>query len=414
MPRINFTVRKIDSLRAPDKGQVDYWDAGLPGFGIRVSQGGRKSWIVMYRVGGRKRRLTLGRYPPMSLAEARKDARAVLVVAQKGGDPAHEKKVARRAESFSQLAELYIEGHAKPNKKSWRLDQKALYRDAVPRLGTFRAKDITRRDIRDMLQDIVARGAPIQANRTFEIVRRLFNWAIAEDYLTTNPCQGISKPAKENRRDRVLKEDEIRAVWQAMEAEQPLVAAMFKLRLVTAQRGGEVASMTWEDLDLATGWWTIPAERSKNGLSHRVPLSPQALAVLEGVRDQVKDVRDQEKDAREQDNGSPWLFPSPKPGRHMEHLVQAAKRIRERAGVEFVPHDLRRTAASFMTGMGIPRLTVKKILNHAERDVTATYDRHSYDQEKHHALDAWGQRLDEILSGIAAVHTGNVVRLPGS
>jgi len=339
----------------------------------------------MYRVGRRKRRLTLGSYPPMTLAEARKDAKAALVVAQKGGDPAHEKKVARMAETFSQLAESYIEQYAKPNKKSWRLDEKALYRDAVPRLGTFRAKDITRRDIREMLQDIVARGAPIQANRTFEIVRRLFNWAIGEDYLTTNPCQGISKPAKENRRDRVLKEDEIRAVWQAMEAEQPLVAAMFKLRLVTAQRGGEVASMTWEDLDLATGWWTIPAERSKNGLSHRVPLSPQALAVLEDVRGQ--------------DNGSPWLFPSPKPGRHIEHLVQAAKRIRERAGVEFVPHDLRRTAASLMTGMGIPRLTVKKILNHVERDVTATYDRHSYDQEKRQALDAWGQRLIEIVSG---------------
>ncbi len=217
MPRINFTVRKIDSLRPPDKGQVDHWDTGLSGFGIRVSQGGRKSWVVMYRVGRRKRRLTLGSYPPMTLAEARKDAKAALVVAQKGGDPAHEKKVARMAETFSQLTKSYIEQYAKPNKKSWKLDEKALYRDAVPRLGTFRAEDITRRDIREMLQDIVARGAPIQANRTFEIVRRLFNWAITEDYLTTNPCQGISKPAKENRRDRVLKEDEIRAVWQAIQ-----------------------------------------------------------------------------------------------------------------------------------------------------------------------------------------------------
>ncbi len=400
MPRTNFTVRKIDSLRAPDRGQVDYWDTGLPGFGIRVSQGGRKSWIVMYRVGRRKRRFTLGSYPPMTLAEARKDAKAALVVAQKGGDPAHEKKVARMAETFSQIAELYIEGHAKPNKKSWKLDEQALDRDVVPRLGAFRAKDITRRDIRDMVEHIVARGAPIQANRTFEIVRRLFNWAIGEDYLTTNPCQGISKPAKENRRDRVLKEDEIRAVWQAMEAEQPLVAAMFKLRLITAQRGGEIASMRWEDLDLATGWWTIPAERSKNGLSHRVPLSAQAHTIVEEVQGQETDCQ--------------WLFPSPKPGRHMEQLAQATKHIRERAGVEFVPHDLRRTAASYMTSMGIPRLTVKKILNHVERDVTATYDRHSYDHEKRQALDAWGRRLEEILSGSAAVRTGNVVRLPGS
>ena len=161
--------------------------------------------------------------------------------------------------------------------------------------------------------------------------------------------------------------------------------------------------MRWEDLDLATGWWTIPAERSKNGLSHRVPLSPQALAVIE-------DVREQEKDARRKGKVSPWLFPSPKPGRHMEHLVQAAKGIRERAGVEFVPHDLRRTAASYMTSMGLPRLTVKKILNHVETDVTATYDRHSYDQEKSHALNAWGERLHEILSK-KSVSDGKVVRL---
>ncbi|MCZ6848111.1 MAG: tyrosine-type recombinase/integrase, partial [Alphaproteobacteria bacterium] len=102
--------------------------------------------------------------------------------------------------------------------------------------------------------------------------------------------------------------------------------------------------------------------------------------------------------------------PSPKPGRHMEHLVQAAKRIREEAGVEFVPHDLRRTAASYMTSMGIPRLTVKKILNHVETDVTATYDRHSYDQEKCQALNAWGQRLHEIISG-QSVGDGKVIRL---
>ncbi len=106
MPRINFTVRKIDSLRPPDRGQVDYWDTGLSGFGIRLSQGGKRSWIVMYRVGRRKRRFTLGSYPPMKLAEARKDASTALVRAQKGGDPAHEKKIAQTAETFSQLVEL--------------------------------------------------------------------------------------------------------------------------------------------------------------------------------------------------------------------------------------------------------------------------------------------------------------------
>ena len=400
MPKTNLTARTLEALKPLARGQVDYWDASLPGFGVRVSPGGRKAWVLMYRIGSRKRRLTLGTYPPMMLADARDEAKAALLTVQKGSDPAAEKFEWRKAQTFAQLAELYLEKHAKPNKKSWRLDEKALWRDVVPRLGNRRAREITRRDIRDLLDDIKARGSPIQANRTFEIMRKLFNWAIAEDYLPDSPCQKISKPAKENRRDRVLKEDEIRAVWQAMEAEQPLVAALFKLRLITAQRGGEVASMRWEDIDFPSSWWTIPGERTKNGLSHRVPLSPLALEILDRLKTERLE--------------PPWIFPSPKPGRHLEHMVQATRRIRNRSGVEFVPHDLRRTAASYMTGMGMPRLTVKKILNHVESDVTATYDRHSYDQEKRQALEAWGQRLEEIVSGRAVAAVGNVVELPGA
>ncbi len=400
MPKTNLTARTLEALKPLARGQVDYWDASLPGFGVRVSPGGRKAWVLMYRIGSRKRRLTLGTYPPMMLADARDEAKAALLTVQKGSDPAAEKFEWRKAQTFAQLAELYLEKHAKPNKKSWRLDEKALWRDVVPRLGNRRAREITRRDIRDLLDDIKARGSPIQANRTFEIMRKLFNWAIAEDYLPDSPCQKISKPAKENRRDRVLKEDEIRAVWQAMEAEQPLVAALFKLRLITAQRGGEVASMRWEDIDFPSSWWTIPGERTKNGLSHRVPLSPLALEILDRLKTERLE--------------PPWIFPSPKPGRHLEHMVQATRRIRKRSGIEFVPHDLRRTAASYMTGMGMPRLTVKKILNHVESDVNATYDRHSYDQEKRQALEAWGQRLEEIVSGRAVAAVGNVVELPGA
>ena len=200
----------------------------------------------------------------------------------------------------------------------------------------------------------------------------------------------------ENQRDRVLTESEIRIVWRAIEVERPLVAAIIKLRLVTAQRGGEVMSMRWSDIDAATGWWTIPAERAKNGLSHRVPLSSLAAEILEAVRPLG--------------NGSPWVFPSQRKGRHLEQLVQAAHRIRNRSKVDFTAHDLRRTAASLMTGMGISRLTVSKILNHVERGVTATYDRHSYDNEKRQALETWATRLQGIVAGKAA-GTGKVVAL---
>ncbi len=224
MARENLTARRVATLKAPERGQIDYWDTNLPGFGLRVSYGGRRTWIVMYRSGGRKRRLSLGTYPSLQLAGARELAKTAMLKALKGGDPAAEKLAGQKIETFDALADRYLEKYAKPNKKSWRLDEKALKRDVIPRFGKRRVSDITRRDIRDLIESIKERGSPIQANRTFEIVRKLFNWAVAEDYLAESPCQGISKPAKENRRDRVLREDEIRAVWQAFEAEQKVVA----------------------------------------------------------------------------------------------------------------------------------------------------------------------------------------------
>jgi integrase len=172
-------------------------------------------------------------------------------------------------------------------------------------------------------------------------------------------------------------------VWAACEAEPGIIADAFRLMLLTAQRRGEVLSVRWEDVDGA--WWTIPAEIAKNGRSHRVPLSPQALAILERRREHAI---------------GPCVFPSPTTDRPIENPQKAAERLRARSNVpDLRLHDFRRTAASLMTGMGISRLTVKKILNHAERDVTAIYDRHSYDPEKRSALEAWGRRLEAIVSG---------------
>jgi hypothetical protein len=212
------------------------------------------------------------------------------------------------------------------------------------------------------------------------VTRRLYTWAIGKDLVETSPCLGLSKPGVETQRDRVLSEDEIRAVWAACDAEPGIIADAFRLMLVTAQRRGEVLSMRWQDVDGA--WWTIPAEVAKNGRSHRVPLSPQALAILARRRERVK---------------GPWVFPSPTTDRPIENPQKAAERLRERSNVpDLRLHDFRRTATSLMTGMGISRLTVKKILNHAERDVTAIYDRHSYDPEKRTTLEAWGRRDQDL------------------
>ena len=232
----------------------------------------------------------------------------------------------------------------------------------------------------------MAQRAPIMANRTLALVRKMFNFAIAHDWLEANPCHMLARPAPERQRDRVLADDEIRAVWTALDDEQPKVATLFRLRLLTAQRGGELLGAAWSEFDLESGWWTIPAARSKNRLAHRVPLSPPALRLL--------------KELHKSTGVSTWVFPSPKKaGPHIAHAQKAIERVVRRSGVPFRGHDLRRTAASLMVGAGVPRLVVSKILNHVETGVTAVYDRHSYDPEKRAALDFWGKRLEQIVTG---------------
>ena len=396
MPRIKFTDRSVNAVKPPAVGQIDYFDQRLPGFALRVTEHGHKSWTVLYRHGGRLRRLTLGTYPQVSLADARSKAREALLASTQGHDPAGDKQAERGAATFGELAHEYVEHHAKPNKRSWHKDQRSLERDVLPRWHHTKANAVTRRDVRQLLDDIVARGAPIQANRILALVRKVFNFGIERDIVEVNPCHRLRRPAEENQRDRVLLADEIGTVWRAFDAEPLLTGTAFKTLLLTAQRGGEVLSMRWDDLDIVTGWWTIPAERAKNGHTHRVPLSLQAQRLLENLRTQG--------------SGSPWAFPHPqRQEQPMTRLDPAALRVRRKTGVEFAPHDLRRTAASYMTGMGISRLTVAKILNHVERGVTAVYDRHSYDQEKRQALEAWSARLEAIISGAAA--RSNVVPL---
>ena len=133
--------------------------------------------------------------------------------------------------------------------------------------------------------------------------------------------------------------------------------------------------MEWNDLDLDTAWWSIPAEKSKNRLAHRVPLTPLALRIISQMQSLTGGAKTNQ-----------YVFPSPKGDGPIENVQKAIQRIKESTGINFVGHDLRRTAASMMTGMGVPRLVVGKILNHVEPGVTKVYDRHSYDKEKREAL----------------------------
>jgi integrase len=358
----------------------------------------------MYRPKGsqKKARLTLGRYPAFSLADARDMVRERAVDVARGNDPNQDRRTRQQSPTFSYLAAEYIEKYAKEKKRSWREDQRVITRDLLPVWAERKAQDLQRKDVINLLDRIVARGARIQANRTLALIRKMYNWGIGRDLVEANPCTQIQAPGKEVQRDRVLSEAEIRAVWIAFEAQSPLISAMFKLRLVTAQRGGEVCSMAWADIDLESRWWRIPAERAKNGLAHRVPLSGLAISILEPLH--------------ERHSKSEWVFPSPvRRAGYIANVQKAAERIRSAADIDdFVPHDLRRTAASYMTSLGVSRLVVSNILNHVEPGVTRVYDRYSYEKEKLGALEIWSEHLTLCVEGVekSNMRSGHAKTLP--
>jgi integrase len=394
MPR-RFTDIFIRNLK-PKASLYDLREA--EGFGIRVFPNGAKSWIYLYTFEGRKRRLTLGKYPALALKEARVQyVKAAERLAQ-GIDPAtdrHQKRrsalEAHREPTVAHLVEEYLERWAKPRKRSWARDQAILYKDVIPRWGKRKARDITRRDVVLLLDAIKARGAPIGANRTFEIVRRMFNFAVERGILDSTPTSHVKPVAKENRRDRVLSRAELRQVWSSLETapiSHPIRLAL-QLILVTGQRKGEVITLEWADLDLKTAWWTIPAHKTKNGLVHRVPLSLMALNII----GELHRCRLSEQ----------WVFASPIGGSQRPITAPAVDHALRRCEFEgvahFTPHDLRRTMATALGELGFDRLIQDKALNHKDRTVGGIYDRHSYDTEKRLALNAWADHLQAILTG---------------
>jgi integrase len=381
-------VKTIANLK-PDALKPRYIaDTLVTGLALRIAPattGGTKSWSLRYRVGRRMRRYTMSKV--VTLADARAMAKELLVQVSKGIDPADVKQERREAETVGEFALIYVAQHARLKKKSWQADETRLTRDVLPHWKHRLMKDITRRDVRELLTGIVERGAPIAANRTRALLHKCFNVALKLDVVETNPVSGTDRPAEEHQRDRVLTHDEVRRFWAACDALPLEMGAAFKLRLITAQRGGEVFSLRWQDVDLDTGWWTIPASRSKNGLAHRVPLPSVALDVLKAIRAKA------DAHLKAQKRPTPSIF-----------VLAGARGKRQQAeaaatfGIaDFHGHDLRRTAASLMSGSGVPRLVISKILNHAEQGVTAVYDRHSYDLEKRATLDAWARTLAGII-----------------
>lgn len=392
---VKMDARSVAKIK-PQAQRMEYFDADCAGLALRVTPAGAKSWVLLYRVAKRLRRWTIGSYPTIGLASARDKARTALRKVPDGIDPALKKKERREAGSFGELADWYVEEYAKPRKRTWRDDRRLLNNEVLPTWKHRPARDITRADVRELIEAVASRPAPILANRLRALLHRLFEWAIEQEHVDGNPVAHVRRPGVEKQRDRVLTEDEIRTLWQALDKQEPHMAAAFKLRLITAQRGGEVADMRWQDVDLDGGWWTIPGERAKNGLPHRVPLTPMAVEIIKALKPvDPKPTRGKKTTGSESDP----VKKAP------VYVLAGARGKRQRSeaaatfGLEnFIGHDLRRTAASMMAAGGVSRFIIGRVLNHVERGVTSVYDRHSYDPEKQAALTWWDAKLTAILA----------------
>jgi integrase len=290
----------------PKNGPIDIRD-GSSGLILTVLPSGRKQFSIRYRFVGKQRRLMVGEYPAVSLAEARQRARHACAAIDDGRDPAGEQHAAkaRPTDTVAALIEEYVAKHVRVKQRGWKEEERVLNVNVLPFWKDRSVRELTRRDVRALVTPIVDRGSPIMANRVLAVVRRMLNYGIRNDWLEANPASLIDKPGREVSRERVLTDVEIRRLWRLLSRQPttaeraapgrqrstgvpddpicpvaPPLAAAIKIRLLTAQRGGEVIKMRWRDVDLEVGWWTIPGEVAKNGRAHRVPLVPEAIAII--------------------------------------------------------------------------------------------------------------------------------------
>lgn len=387
------------------------------GFSIRVMPSGVKSWLYVFSFDGKRREMNLGGYPDVTLETARSKFEDARKKVKNGIDPMLEleerAEARRKAPTVANLVEEYIERHAKRFKRSWAKDQRILNYDVVPTWGKCKAADIARRDVKALLEKIVDRGSPAMANNTFQVIRKMFNWAVECEILPYTPCLGLKLPTPKLSRDRVFSESEIKTFWGNLDgcAISTEIKSALKLQLITAQRPGEVIAMHTSEIE--GDWWTIPAEKAKNGKAHRVFLSGMAHEVINQAIESVKQLRGIPEDQEY----SGFIFPSPhrakekEPGEKQKSINQTAMGIAvgrnlkpdNKFGMEhFTPHDLRRTAATFMAESGEMDEVIDAILNHAKQGVIKVYNQYRYAKEKQTALESWARKLTSIITGSEA------------
>lgn len=399
----------VERVKPPARGRDEYFDASFPGLAFRVTDKGVKSYSLFYRLKGRQHRLTIGRYPLIKPAEVRREAQNVLDLVRAGRDPIEEKRARRdtrmpEADTFGAVVEDYLERYAKANTRpsTYRETKRILERDVLPKWRKRPIAAISRRDVIDLIDEIVARDAKVHANRVLAWLRALFNWAIDKERLAASPVARMRLPTKEQPRDRALSFDELKWFWQACEEIGWPFGPLCKVLLLTAQRRDEVATMTWRECDFGNRTWTIPREKAKNDHGHEVQLSDGAIAILQSL----PHIGETDPGLIFTTTGEMPVSGFSRAKRRLNEAMLAAKcnalgRQKGDAIPDWTLHDLRRTAATGMAKLAFPPHVVDKILNHKNgtiRGVAAVYNRFAYLDERRDALQAWARYVADAVA----------------
>jgi integrase len=389
----NLTELLVRKVR-PEASAFNVWDAKERGLVLRVHPSGARAFKAVYSVGGKARWLHLG---SIGLADARKMVQQVRLDVAHGKDPAAERRAERNAGTFAELADRYVNEHAKRKNKSWEQADYLVRRYLLPRLGKLNAGSILRKDLRAAIGRI---ESPTVANQTLAAASAVFSWGMKQEVVNSNPCKGIERNATKSR-ERTLSDSEIPQFWAAFdEVSNDNLSRALKTLLLLGQRPGEISHMRHEHV--SDRWWTLPGAPdpkvgwpgTKNGQTHRVWL-PEAVQVMVG-----------------HDPGLPstgFVFAGKRNGAAGD-LGLAMRDICKRFSIadKVTPHDLRRTHGSTITRLGFGRAAMNRIQNHKEGGIADVYDRHRYEAENKRVMEAVADHILVLAEGRAAA--ANVVR----
>jgi integrase len=386
---MRLTDKGIAALpSAPADKRLEIWDDVVQGFGVRVTSTGHKSFVLYTRFRGVPSRRTIGEVGKVKLADARAEARWMLEAALRGEDPVADARAAR-ARTFGAALETYINRSVFRKQKRAKDTERELRNYLLAAWKHRPIDEITKKDVVKLVEKIAARGADRQAINILGLAKTFFSWCLETDRLKASPCAGI-RPKKllgEKRvRTRVLDDAELTAVWRAATATPFPMGPYYRLLLLTGARKTEASCATWSEFDLDAGIWTVPEERFKSGVPHRIPLSRDAAELLRSLPRLGEHVFT--VDGKKPINGH---------GRAKARIDKMVDELLDRE-CDWQVHDLRRTVRTRLAGLGVSDTVAEQVIGHGRKGLARVYDQHSYADEMRNALELWAARLRDITT----------------